>query len=215
MRRNFCRAGYYPRSIHVFHETHYSNGSPETPVPLEIRTDFYYRMTTIVTPELKARLEKIRLLVLDVDGTLTDGGIFIDSEGQEFKRFDAHDGHGIKLVIEKTAIEVIILSGRSSGPVAIRAKELGIKTVLEGHFDKVPTLKSFLQERGYNKAQVAIVGDDLSDLALKPMVSATFATANAVQEVLDGVDFVTKRVGGHGAVREVCDILMVAQPPTA
>jgi 3-deoxy-D-manno-octulosonate 8-phosphate phosphatase (KDO 8-P phosphatase) len=165
-------------------------------------------MTTELTPEFRDRLSRIRLLVLDVDGTLTDGGIFIDSEGQEFKRFDAHDGHGIKLVIEKTDIEVIILSGRSSGPVAIRAKELGIKTVLEGHFDKVPTLSSFLKERGYRKEQVAIVGDDLSDLALKPHVSVTFATANAVQQVLDGVDYVTKRVGGHGAVREVCDILL-------
>jgi 3-deoxy-D-manno-octulosonate 8-phosphate phosphatase (KDO 8-P phosphatase) len=169
-------------------------------------------MTTELTPEFKARLSKIRLLVLDVDGTLTDGGIFIDSEGQEFKRFDAHDGHGIKLVIEKTDIEVIILSGRTSGPVAIRAKELGIKTVLEGHFDKLPTLRSFLQERGYLKEQVAIVGDDLADLALKPLASIAFATANAVQEVLEGVDYVTKRVGGHGAVREVCDIILESQP---
>lgn len=160
--------------------------------------------------ELQARLAKIKLFVLDVDGTLTDGGIFIDSEGHEFKRFDAHDGHGIKLLQMNGHIEVAILSGRSSAPVVIRAKELGIKTVLQGYFEKGAALRTMIDERKLKKEEVAVMGDEVSDLEMAALAGVSFAPADAVDATKAGVDYVTARGGGHGAVREVCDMLLKA-----
>ena len=167
-------------------------------------------MSSKVHSELQARLAKIKLFVIDVDGTMTDGGIFIDSEGNEFKRFDAHDGHGIKLLQLNGHIEIAILSGRSSKPVAIRAKELGIKTVLQGYFEKGGALRTLMDERKLKKEQVAVMGDEVSDLEMAALAGVSFAPSNAVDAVKSGVDYVTQREGGYGAVREVCDMLLKA-----
>ncbi len=157
--------------------------------------------------DFATKLRNIKLFVLDVDGTLTDGGIFIDSEGHEFKRFDAHDGHGIKL-LQKAGIEVAFLSGRSSKPVEIRAKELGVKIVLQGFFKKESPLLKVMKERKLTKEEVAIMGDDVSDLEMAGVAGVSFAPANAIEAVKRQVDHVTKRSGGNGAVREACDLIL-------
>jgi 3-deoxy-D-manno-octulosonate 8-phosphate phosphatase (KDO 8-P phosphatase) len=167
-------------------------------------------MISPISEDLTRRLKAIKLFVLDVDGTLTDGGIFIDSEGQEFKRFDAHDGHGIK-VLMSAGVDVAFLSGRDSRPVELRAKALGVKTVLQGHFEKSEPLLKLMYERGLAKEEVAVMGDDTSDLGMARVASVSFAPANAIEEVKEKVDFVTSRFGGYGAVREACDMILKAR----
>ena len=163
-----------------------------------------------MTPPIDHRLTAIRLLVLDVDGTLTDGGIYIDSGGQEFKRFDAHDGHGIKQLLA-AGIEVALLSGRNCTPVELRAKELGIEIVIQGHFDKTAEFERLVASKNLTKEEVAAMGDDLSDLAMTSRSGCSFAPANAIEAVKMAVDYVTERSGGYGAVREVCDLILAAR----
>ncbi len=167
-------------------------------------------MTTLPTDDFSERLKRIKLFVLDVDGTLTDGGIFIDSEGQEFKRFDAHDGHGIKLLIQ-SKIDVAFLSGRTCKPVEIRARDLGVKIVLQGHFEKSEPLLKLMKEQRLEKEEVAIMGDDTSDLGMARVAGFSFAPANAIDSVRFHVDRVTNRAGGYGAVREACDLILRAK----
>ena len=180
------------------------------------------RMTTEPASDLKnnirdeflsdfdKRLKAIKLFVLDVDGTLTDGGIFIDSEGQEFKRFDAHDGHGIKMLLNAD-IDVAFLSGRNCKPVEIRAKDLGVKTVLQGHFEKSEPLLKLMKAQGLEKEEVAVMGDDVSDLEMARVAGVSFAPSNAMESVRFHVDRVTNRAGGYGAVREACDLILRAK----
>lgn len=152
-------------------------------------------------------LSKIRLVVLDVDGTLTDGGIYIDNNGIEMKKFNIKDGAGIALA-EKAGVEFLILTGRESHCVELRAKELKIKYVFQGIADKLSFMKEFLHKHEISPEDVAYMGDDVNDLECMRYVGFTACPTDAVYEVRNQVDFISQCKGGHGAVRELCDKLI-------
>ncbi len=154
-------------------------------------------------------LSQIRLLLLDVDGVLTDGRIVYDDQGGEQKAFDVKDGHGLKL-LQRAGFEVGIITGRQSSVVARRADELGIRLVCQGAKDKRIPFREFLTQLALEPHQVAYVGDDLVDLPILLKVGFSATVADAVDEVKQCVDFVTQRPGGRGAVREICDHLLRA-----
>ena len=151
-------------------------------------------------------LSNIKLVILDVDGTLTDGGVYIDSNGVETKKFNIKDGAGIVLA-EQAGIEFMILTGRKSYCVEHRANELKIKYVFQGIADKLSYLQQFLSQQGLSPCDVAYIGDDVNDLECMHIVGFTACPADAVEEVRQQCDFVSRYNGGQGAVREVCDMI--------
>lgn len=151
-------------------------------------------------------ISKIKLVVLDVDGTLTDGGVYIDSNGVETKKFNIKDGAGIVLA-EKRGIEFMILTGRNSRCVEIRAKELNIKYVFQGISDKLIYLKQFMKDKGLSPCEVAYMGDDVNDIDCMRYVGFCACPSDAVKNVKDIVDYVSECNGGFGAVRELCNFL--------
>lgn len=159
---------------------------------------------------MRERLRNIRLLLLDVDGVMTDGRIIFDSNGIESKFFNVKDGHGIKMV-QRAGIEVGIISGRESQVVTNRAAELGISLVYQKSLDKLTPYQAILTQTGLSDSQVAYMGDDIIDLPLLRRVGVAAAPADAVPDVLPYVHFVAKNRGGWGAVREVCDLLLKEQ----
>ena len=156
---------------------------------------------------MQERLCKIRLLLLDVDGVLTDGRITYDSNGIESKSFDVKDGHGLKM-LQRAGIKVGIITGRKSEIVVLRAQELGIDILYQGAKQKLPPYEAILHEYGFEDQEVAYVGDDLVDLPILKRVGFAVTVADGVEELRGRVDYVTRRPGGHGAVREVCDLLL-------
>lgn len=161
-------------------------------------------------PEVRKKAQNIRLLVLDVDGVLTDGRLYFDAKGEALKVFHVRDGHGIKMA-QRAGIEVALLSGRRSDAAYHRARELGINRFHEGLRDKVAVLEEIMAAMGIEAAQVAMVGDDLVDLPILGRAGLAVAVADAVPEVLAAAHWVTSLPGGHGAVRQVCDLLLKAQ----
>ncbi len=156
---------------------------------------------------MKEKLEKIRILLMDVDGVLTDGRIIIDSNGIESKFFNVKDGHGIKM-IQRAGLEAGIISGRESQVVEKRAAELGITHVYQKAHDKLQPYRDILAKTGLQDHQVAYIGDDIIDIPLLRRVGFAAAPADAVGDVLPYVHFVSGKNGGWGAVREVCDLLL-------
>ena len=156
---------------------------------------------------MRERLEKIRLLLLDVDGVMTDGRIIYDDRGGETKAFDVKDGHGIKL-LQRAGIRVGIITGRQSAVVDRRAQELGIELVYQGAKDKLVPFLEILQKTGLGVEQIAYMGDDLPDLPILRRVGFAVTVADALDDVRPHVHYVTQRPGGRGAVREVCDLLL-------
>jgi len=159
---------------------------------------------------MEEKLKKIKLLILDVDGVLTDGRIIFDSNGVESKFFNVKDGHGIKMV-QRSGIEVGIISGRESQVVYNRAVELGIGQVYQKSLDKLVPYRQMLEATGLTDEQVAFMGDDVIDIPLLKRVGFAAAPADAVDEVFPFAHFVAKNRGGWGAVREVCDLILKAQ----
>jgi 3-deoxy-D-manno-octulosonate 8-phosphate phosphatase (KDO 8-P phosphatase) len=153
---------------------------------------------------------QIRLLILDVDGVLTDGGLQFDTRGEEYKTFNSLDGHGIRMLLE-SHIEVAIITGRESTIVSQRAGELGIRHLYQGCRDKLVAFNELLQETAIDAGQVAYVGDDLPDLPIMRRVGLAIAVKNAHSFVRQHCDWVTTQPGGHGAVREVTDSILQAQ----
>jgi len=152
-------------------------------------------------------LSAIELLVLDVDGVLTDGHLILHADGSESKLFDTHDGHGIRLW-QRAGLKVALLSGRACAPVQRRAEQLAIPYVLQDCHFKKPALKELLQELKLSAAGAAYIGDDLPDLPAIRYVGFGVAVANAVDEVKEAADYVTTRPGGRGAVREVIEYIL-------
>jgi 3-deoxy-D-manno-octulosonate 8-phosphate phosphatase (KDO 8-P phosphatase) len=159
---------------------------------------------------INGQIEEIRLLLMDVDGVMTDGRIIFDSNGIESKFFNVKDGHGIKMV-QRTGIEVGIISGRESQVVRNRADELGISIVYLKAQDKLTPYREILAKTGLHDRQIAYIGDDIIDIPILRRVGFAAAPADAVAEVLPYVHFVAKNGGGWGAVREVCDLLLKGQ----
>lgn len=156
---------------------------------------------------MRERLRRIRLLLLDVDGVLTDGSIIYDAQGIETKAFDVKDGHGLKL-LQRSGVQVGIITGRQSEVVNIRARELGIEIVYQGAKDKLVPFEEILQNLQLAADEVAYMGDDLPDLPVLRRAGWAVAPADAVAEIKPYVHYVTSRPGGRGAVREVCDLLL-------
>jgi len=156
------------------------------------------------------KAKKLKLLILDVDGVLTDGKLFFDHQGNEYKSFHARDGHGIKL-LRQTGVEVAVISGRKSKSVALRMKNLGIEHVYQGHENKQAAFNEVIEKIGITSQQAAHVGDDLLDLPIMIRVGLSIAVADANFAVKQRADWCTTLPGGHGAVREVCDFIMQAQ----
>ena len=159
----------------------------------------------LYTDELIVKASKIELLAFDVDGVLTDGGLYFDHDGQESKRFHAQDGHGIK-ILQSINIEIMIISGRTSKCVTQRGNELDIKRIIQGTRDK---LKSF-NEQSINlpTENICYVGDDTVDIELLQNVGLSVIVPNS-NPILDQLDFdwVTPRKGGDGAIRDICDLI--------
>ncbi len=156
---------------------------------------------------IKEQMQNIRLLLLDVDGVMTDGGIAYDNNGVETKHFHVRDGHGLKL-LQRAGIEVGIITGRKSDIVLRRAAELDITRVYQGAKNKLEPYEQILQDTGFIDSQVAYVGDDLIDLPVLRRVGFAIAVADAAVELRPWVDYITSVGGGKGAVREVCDLIL-------
>nr|WP_027160150.1 3-deoxy-manno-octulosonate-8-phosphatase KdsC [Methylobacter luteus] len=156
------------------------------------------------------KAKKLKLLILDVDGVLTDGKLFFDNDGNEYKAFHSRDGHGIKL-LRQTGVEVAVISGRKSSSVALRMKNLGIEYVYQGHENKIAAFNEIIGKLRITPDQAAHVGDDLLDLPIMTRVGLAIAVDDANFAVKQRADWCTTLPGGHGAVREVCDLIMQAQ----
>jgi 3-deoxy-D-manno-octulosonate 8-phosphate phosphatase (KDO 8-P phosphatase) len=147
---------------------------------------------------------------MDVDGILTDGCLVYGADGQEWKAFFAQDGHGIKLAL-RFGLSLAIITGRQSGALAHRAKELGILEVHQGVLDKLPVFQDLLARQGLTAPQAACMGDDLVDLPLLLRAGLAVTVPGAVDEVLAAAHYVTRHPGGRGAVREAIELLLKAQ----
>jgi len=156
------------------------------------------------------RAAQVRLMILDVDGVLTDGRLYYGASGEAMKAFDVRDGHGIKLLREG-GVEVALLTARQSEIVAVRARELGVQRVLQGASDKVAGLERLLNDTGVNAQRCGYVGDDWPDLAVLARVGFAATVADAVPEVRSVAHWVTTAAGGRGAVREVAEFVLHAQ----
>lgn len=156
------------------------------------------------------RAISIKLLLLDVDGVLTDGRITYGSNGDELKSFHIHDGLGIKL-LQQAGVSVGIITGRSSAMVNRRATELGIKHLLQGREDKWVAMQGIQQELRLATDEIAYMGDDLPDLAAIRQAGLGIAPANAAAIVRQHADLVTATKGGEGAVREACEFILASQ----
>ena len=160
--------------------------------------------------ELEQRAREIRLLVLDVDGVMTDGRLLYGSDGGEIKAFNILDGLGIKLA-QRGGIQVAIITGRRSAMVERRARELGIEHLIQGREDKHAALDELLATLGIGLAQTAYLGDDLPDLAAIRRVGLGMCVASAYPLLAEHARYQTRAAGGAGAVREACELLLRAQ----
>jgi 3-deoxy-D-manno-octulosonate 8-phosphate phosphatase (KDO 8-P phosphatase) len=161
-------------------------------------------------PALRARAERIRLLALDVDGVLTDGGIHYSSAGEELKSFSILDGLGIKLA-RRAGIRVAIITGRTSAMVERRAAELGVDHCVQGREDKLAALQELIAREGIALAECAYMGDDLPDLAAIVQSGLGLTVANASADVASRAAWQSRARGGEGAVREACEMLLRAR----
>lgn len=156
------------------------------------------------------RASRIRLLVLDVDGVLTDGGLVYSASGEETKRFHVHDGFALVAAL-KAGLQIAVLSGRASAAVTRRMAELGVAEVHQGVADKLTALDSLRERLGLGAREVAVMGDDLPDLPAMSRAGMALAPANAVPEIKRMAHWIARRRGGDGAVREAVEMLLKAR----
>lgn len=164
-------------------------------------------MKKMSSANLKSRAKGIKLILLDVDGVLTDGRIVLDSRGNELKFFHVRDGHGIKLA-QNAGIHIGIITGRNSEVVNIRARELGITEVHQGAYDKEEIYVSILKKYGLRHEEVAFIGDDIVDVPILKRVGIAVGVKDADRSIMPFVHMVTKAGGGRGAVREFIDFVL-------
>jgi len=163
-----------------------------------------------IDKNLYEKLKKIKLIIMDVDGTLTDGKIILGNNGEEYKCFNVKDGMGIKLA-HNSGIKTAIITGRKSNIVDIRAKELGIIDVHQGVDTKVEKLYDLVEKLQLDLTEVSYIGDDLNDLDIMEKVGLAFAVQDAAEQIKKISDYITALKGGEGAVREVIDIILDAK----
>lgn len=156
------------------------------------------------------KAKAIRLLILDVDGILTTGALYLGNNGIDMRGFHIHDGLGIKL-LQKTGVTVAVISGKKSEAVFDRLKHLGLEHIYLGHENKLPAYEELKLKLSLKDEEIAHMGDDLPDLPLLRRVGLAFSVPGAVELVKQHVDFITNTKGGKGAVREACEFIMNAQ----
>jgi 3-deoxy-D-manno-octulosonate 8-phosphate phosphatase (KDO 8-P phosphatase) len=161
------------------------------------------------SPELLRKAQGIKVVFFDVDGVLTDGGLYFSEMGETIKRFNTLDGHGLKM-LQKAGITPVIITGRDSKPLRVRLQALGILHAHFGTEDKRPAAEQTLRTLGLDWSQAAAMGDDWPDLPMMRPSAFACAPANAHREVIAAAHYVTQLRGGEGAVREFCDLLMLA-----
>lgn len=163
-----------------------------------------------VTPTAVERARNVRVMAFDVDGVLTDGGLWYGEHGEQLKCFNALDGHGLRLMRE-SGITVALITGREGPILARRAAELGIALVQQGIRDKAQAIAALAQEQGCSLSEVGFMGDDIIDLAALQRVGFAASVPNAPAYVSQVAHWVASRPGGSGAVRECCDLILAAQ----
>ncbi len=169
-----------------------------------------YRKQKSPKESIISAAQGIKLLILDVDGVLTDGSIILDNLGNELKSFHVRDGHGIKMLMN-AGIRVAIITGRQSKVVDIRASELGIRDVFQKCYDKTRAYRELAHRYSLNDSEIAYVGDDIVDIPMLEKCGLPVAVADAEEEVKACALLTTRRAGGRGAVRELCDLLLHAK----
>ncbi|MGA7750376.1 MAG: HAD family hydrolase [Gallionella sp.] len=159
---------------------------------------------------LTSRAKLVRLIAFDVDGVMTDGGLYYSDSGEEFKRFNSLDGHGLKM-LRASGVEVAIITGRTSRCVEARARNLGISHVYQGVEHKLEAMVDLLNKLKLSRDAAAYMGDDIVDLTVMRHVGLAISVPESPQLVREHSAYVTQRSGGHGAVREACEMIMSAQ----
>ena len=167
-------------------------------------------LIAISEEELTQKVKALRLLLLDVDGVMTDGKLYFSSEGSEMKCFNTLDGQGIK-ALRRSGVEVGIITGRTSTLVAKRAFDLGIHLLIQGREDKYTAMQELLADSSYALQEIAFLGDDYPDLQVMTKVGLSMSVQNAHREVVKRSHWQSQRKGGEGAVREACDFIMQIQ----
>ena len=160
--------------------------------------------------DIQTKAKGIRLVVFDVDGVLTDGGLFIGDDGQEYKKFNSKDGHGM-VMLQKTGVEIAIITGRTSQVVEIRMSSLGIQHIYQGKREKLPAYAELKKKSGLDDDAIAYVGDDVVDLPVMTKVGLAIAVQDAHPLAKQHAHWITPSGGGRGAAREVCELIMDAQ----
>jgi len=160
--------------------------------------------------DILERAARVRLVIFDVDGVLTDGSLYLGDDGNEYKAFNARDGHGMVL-LQETGVRLAVISGRSSPVVRIRMEGLGVAHVYQGQRDKLVAYADLKETLGVSDAQIAYVGDDVIDLPVMRRVGLAIAVGDAHALVQRHAHWCTNAPGGRGAAREVCELVMSAQ----
>jgi len=163
-----------------------------------------------IDPSVRARLQRLKLMVFDVDGVLTDGGLWYTEHGETLKRFHALDGHGLKM-LTVSGIQVALVTGRESPIIARRAAELGLGAVMQNVRDKGAVLTELLTRFGVALEQTGFMGDDLIDLPAMQRAGFSASVPDAPAYITQAAHWVSERRGGHGAARECCDLILAAQ----
>jgi 3-deoxy-D-manno-octulosonate 8-phosphate phosphatase (KDO 8-P phosphatase) len=163
-----------------------------------------------IEEKLYKKIKNVCVLILDVDGVMTDGKIIIDDLGNEVKHFNVRDGHGIKMLM-RYGVDVVLLTGRKSAVVEHRAKDLGIHEVYQGTHDKLLIFEAILREKSLRYENIAYIGDDIVDIPVLRRAGFSVAVADAAEHVKKYVHYITKNSGGDGAVREVCELILQAK----
>ncbi len=161
-------------------------------------------------PELMQKAETVKLLILDVDGVLSDNKLIYGDDGMEYKAFFTRDGHGM-VMLQKSGIDIGIITGRKSPLTTKRMQDLKVKHVYQGVPDKLPTFLKLVEELGLDFSEIAYVGDDILDLPILTRVGLSVCPADADKEVPPYVDYVSQFNGGQGCVREVCELILKSQ----
>lgn len=163
-----------------------------------------------ITPEILERIKRIKILILDIDGVMTDGHIIYSIYGDELKFFDVQDGFGITL-LRRAGIKSIIITAKKSRIVTLRARDLKVAKAYQGYMDKLKAYNHAIRKFKVKPEEVCFIGDDLIDIPVLKRVGCAVAVPNAVDEVKDQAHFITTRAGGHGGVRELCDLILKSQ----
>lgn len=163
-----------------------------------------------IPAKIRQKAKKIKLLLLDVDGVLTDGGIVMNDRGEEIKRFDVRDGHGIRL-LSRAGIQIGLITGRNSKVLSHRARDLGIRMVYQRAYDKLDIYNKIKRKNGFKDHEIAYVGDDIVDLPILSKVGLALTVRDCWAELKREVDYVARGKGGRGAVREIIELILKAQ----